>query len=37
MEYSGYAEEWDGIVYRGALADGAFVAFRLRTRASSRA
>jgi 3-phenylpropionate/trans-cinnamate dioxygenase ferredoxin reductase subunit len=29
MEYSGYASEWDEIVYRGALADGAFVAFWL--------
>jgi 3-phenylpropionate/trans-cinnamate dioxygenase ferredoxin reductase subunit len=30
MEYSGYAEEWDEIVYRGALKDGAFVAFWLK-------
>jgi 3-phenylpropionate/trans-cinnamate dioxygenase ferredoxin reductase subunit len=27
MEYSGYAPEWDEIVYRGAVADGEFVAF----------
>jgi 3-phenylpropionate/trans-cinnamate dioxygenase ferredoxin reductase subunit len=32
MEYSGYAPEWDEIVYRGALADGEFVAFWLKDR-----
>ena len=32
MEYSGYASEWDEIVYRGDLADGAFVAFWLKDR-----
>ena len=32
MEYSGDAREWDEIVYRGALADGAFIAFWLRDR-----
>jgi 3-phenylpropionate/trans-cinnamate dioxygenase ferredoxin reductase subunit len=30
MEYSGYAGEWDEIVYRGALLDGAFIAFWLK-------
>ena len=30
MEYSGYATDWDEIVYRGALADGAFIAFWLK-------
>ncbi len=30
MEYSGYAPEWDEIVYRGAVADGEFVAFWLK-------
>jgi 3-phenylpropionate/trans-cinnamate dioxygenase ferredoxin reductase subunit len=30
MEYSGDASDWDEIVYRGALADGAFVAFWLK-------
>jgi 3-phenylpropionate/trans-cinnamate dioxygenase ferredoxin reductase subunit len=30
MEYSGHASEWDEIVYRGTLADGAFVAFWLK-------
>ena len=32
MEYSGHASQWDEIVYRGALADGAFVAFWLKDR-----
>jgi 3-phenylpropionate/trans-cinnamate dioxygenase ferredoxin reductase subunit len=32
MEYSGFASEWDEIVYRGALADGAFIAFWLKDR-----
>jgi 3-phenylpropionate/trans-cinnamate dioxygenase ferredoxin reductase subunit len=30
MEYSGYAPEWDEIVYRGGVADGEFVAFWLK-------
>jgi 3-phenylpropionate/trans-cinnamate dioxygenase ferredoxin reductase subunit len=30
MEYSGYATEWDEIIYRGALADGEFIAFWLK-------
>jgi 3-phenylpropionate/trans-cinnamate dioxygenase ferredoxin reductase component len=30
MEYSGYAPEWDEVVFRGDPADGAFVAFWLR-------
>lgn len=30
MEYSGYAPQWDQVVFRGAPADGAFVAFWLR-------
>jgi len=32
MEYSGHASESDEIVYRGALADGAFIAFWLKDR-----
>ncbi len=32
MEYSGYAVEWDDVVYRGAFADGEFVAFWLKDR-----
>ncbi len=32
MEYSGDASDWDEIVYRGALADGAFIAFWLKDR-----
>jgi 3-phenylpropionate/trans-cinnamate dioxygenase ferredoxin reductase component len=27
MEYSGYATEWDEVVFRGAVGDGEFVAF----------
>ncbi len=30
MEYTGYATEWDEIVYRGAVADGKFIAFWLK-------
>jgi 3-phenylpropionate/trans-cinnamate dioxygenase ferredoxin reductase subunit len=30
MEYSGYVEQYDEIVYRGALSDGAFIAFWLK-------
>jgi 3-phenylpropionate/trans-cinnamate dioxygenase ferredoxin reductase subunit len=30
MEYSGYVDKWDEIVYRGALVDGAFIAFWLK-------
>jgi 3-phenylpropionate/trans-cinnamate dioxygenase ferredoxin reductase subunit len=30
MEYSGYATEWDEVVFRGAPEDGEFVAFWLR-------
>ena len=30
MEYSGYAPEWDEVVFRGDPADGAFIAFWLR-------
>ena len=30
IEYSGYAADWDEIVYRGALAEGAFIAFWLK-------
>ena len=30
MEYSGYAPEWDEIVFRGDPADGEFMAFWLR-------
>jgi 3-phenylpropionate/trans-cinnamate dioxygenase ferredoxin reductase subunit len=30
MEYSGYATEWDEVVYRGAVADGKFIAFWLK-------
>jgi 3-phenylpropionate/trans-cinnamate dioxygenase ferredoxin reductase component len=29
MEYSGYAPEWDEVIYRGAVADGEFIAFWL--------
>ena len=32
MEYSGYAPVWDEIVFRGAPADGEFIAFWLRDR-----
>ena len=32
MEYSGYATDWDEVVHRGALADGAFIAFWLKDR-----
>ena len=37
MEYSGDSSEADEIVYRGALADGAFIAFWLKDRRSSPA
>jgi 3-phenylpropionate/trans-cinnamate dioxygenase ferredoxin reductase component len=30
MEYSGYATEWDEVVYRGAISDGEFIAFWLK-------
>jgi 3-phenylpropionate/trans-cinnamate dioxygenase ferredoxin reductase component len=30
MEYSGYATEWDEVIYRGAVADGEFIAFWLK-------
>jgi 3-phenylpropionate/trans-cinnamate dioxygenase ferredoxin reductase subunit len=30
MEYSGYATEWDEVVYRGAVDDGEFIAFWLK-------
>lgn len=30
MEYSGYAPAWDEVIYRGAVADGEFIAFWLR-------
>jgi 3-phenylpropionate/trans-cinnamate dioxygenase ferredoxin reductase component len=30
MEYSGYATEWDEVIYRGALSDGEFIAFWLK-------
>jgi hypothetical protein len=30
MEYSGYAPEWDEVVFRGAPQDGEFIAFWLR-------
>jgi 3-phenylpropionate/trans-cinnamate dioxygenase ferredoxin reductase subunit len=30
MEYSGYATDWDEIVYRGAVSDGEFIAFWLK-------
>jgi 3-phenylpropionate/trans-cinnamate dioxygenase ferredoxin reductase component len=32
MEYSGYATEWDEVVFRGALSDGEFIAFWLKDR-----
>jgi 3-phenylpropionate/trans-cinnamate dioxygenase ferredoxin reductase subunit len=32
MEYSGYAPEWDEVVFRGDPGDGEFVAFWLRER-----
>ncbi len=32
MEYSGYATEWDEVIYRGAMSDGEFVAFWLKDR-----
>jgi 3-phenylpropionate/trans-cinnamate dioxygenase ferredoxin reductase component len=32
MEYSGHATEWDEVVYRGAVADGEFIAFWLKDR-----
>jgi 3-phenylpropionate/trans-cinnamate dioxygenase ferredoxin reductase subunit len=32
MEYSGYATEWDEVVYRGAVDDGKFIAFWLKDR-----
>lgn len=30
MEYSGYATEWDEVIYRGAINDGEFIAFWLK-------
>ena len=30
MEYSGYATEWDQVIYRGAVGDGEFIAFWLK-------
>jgi 3-phenylpropionate/trans-cinnamate dioxygenase ferredoxin reductase subunit len=30
MEYSGYATEWDEVIYRGAISDGEFIAFWLK-------
>ena len=30
MEYSGYATEWDEVIYRGAVSDGEFIAFWLK-------
>jgi 3-phenylpropionate/trans-cinnamate dioxygenase ferredoxin reductase component len=30
MEYSGYATEWDEVLFRGAVADGEFIAFWLK-------
>lgn len=30
MEYSGYATEWDEIIYRGDVSDGEFIAFWLK-------
>ena len=30
MEYSGYAPDWDEVVFRGDLAGGEFIAFWLR-------
>ena len=30
MEYSGYAPDWDEVVFRGDPADGEFIAFWLR-------
>jgi 3-phenylpropionate/trans-cinnamate dioxygenase ferredoxin reductase subunit len=30
MEYSGYANEWDEVIYRGAVSDGEFIAFWLK-------
>jgi 3-phenylpropionate/trans-cinnamate dioxygenase ferredoxin reductase component len=30
MEYSGYAPEWDEVIYRGAVEDGKFIAFWLK-------
>jgi Reductase C-terminal len=30
MEYSGYATEWDEVIYRGAITDGEFIAFWLK-------
>ena len=32
MEYSGFATEWDQVVFRGQPADGAFIAFWLKDR-----
>jgi 3-phenylpropionate/trans-cinnamate dioxygenase ferredoxin reductase subunit len=30
MEYSGYATEWDEVIYRGTITDGEFIAFWLK-------